>query len=183
MACHAAIYIVQPRDCSRGHSTSGEKLHARAKPSTAVIGCAVIWKSAERFCLGGSGFQGPCENLSTFVGRNICQQRHLPHLRRLKSSCVVYPVLPHGATRPAIWRAPPALSGDLQIAAYKPQIGNPESRVVTHTHNSIATNPLRRGSGENAGAPEARKNVAQPGRAGNGDNHNSEHRRCDTFRR
>jgi hypothetical protein len=31
----------------------------------------------------------------------------------------VYPALPGWATRPAIWRAPPALSHDSKIEAYK----------------------------------------------------------------
>jgi hypothetical protein len=57
-------------------------------------------------------------------------------------------------------------------------------------HKSIAAKPhpwasneKARASGwsDKARAPEARHNVAQPGRAGNGANHISEHRRCDTF--
>jgi hypothetical protein len=48
-------------------------------------------------------------------------------------------------------------------------------------HKSIATKPQCRSSNDEARAPEARHNVAQPGRVGIGANPISEHRRCDTL--
>jgi hypothetical protein len=62
--------------------------------------------------------------------------------------------------------APPALSRDSQFVAFQSQVADPESRAKTWIQKSIATMPQRQGSSEKSGAPEARKMVAQPGRAG-----------------
>jgi hypothetical protein len=97
-----------------------------------------------------------------FVIRSSSQHGHLPHLRRLKIYLGAYPVLPHWAT---IFRASSA-----------------ESRATVRILKSIPTKLQRRGSSDRARAPEARHNLAQPGRAGNGGNHDFKHRRCDTFR-
>ena len=120
--------------------------------------------------------------MRTFLGRSLCEPKHLSHLRRLKIYLALYPALPGWATRPARWRAPPALSRTSQIAAYKRQVAHPQARATTHIHRSTATESQPRGWSDKARAPEARHNLAQPGRAGNCGNHNSQHRRCDTFR-
>ena len=53
-------------------------------------------RASARIC--NVGLKSLCDNQRILLGRCISLLRHLPHLRRLVSSYVVYPVLPHWAT-------------------------------------------------------------------------------------
>ena len=117
-------------------------------------------------------FPGPkslCDNRRAFVGlslaiRGMCRTYDAWNLDMPCTQCF------RTGLRSS---APPALSCDSQIAGFKLQVAHQESRVTT------CGSQIDRAK---ARAPEARHNVAQPGRAGNRSNNNSEHHRCDTNR-
>ena len=93
MACHAAISFLQPRDCSRGLSTSGGKLHASTEHSAAVIGSALRWNK--------SGFQEAGALAPTF---SIAKPgASAPEASGLKSPSQNY--LPVGAKAPTSYIA------------------------------------------------------------------------------
>ena len=108
--------------------------------------------------------------------RAFSQQRHVPRLRRLKSFHFVFPALPHWAKLFRAYGAVLRITNQklLTTRCYRPRVIY--GRFRFH-HNKAA-------------APEARHNVAQPGRAGNASgmspavysHRNSKHRRCDTLR-
>jgi hypothetical protein len=109
------------------------------------------------------GFLGPtslCGNRITFVGRspdmvgifNFSHQRHLPHLRRLASSSVLYPALSRWAK---VFRASGAASQltnqellatscEMQIANYNCQVPN-GPRQCRSARGAPEASPARKG--------------------------------------
>ena len=127
------------------------------------------WNRAHAHLRSPHRLKNLCDNKKNFVGRIFSDHRHLPHLRRLESSYVVYPVLPHWAT---VFRASgaalllknqklPTTSCQLQAASCRAKIPNRSQQS--------------RSAGGATECSPARKGWEQWQR-------NSEHHRCDTYR-
>jgi hypothetical protein len=109
--------------------------------------------------------RSPPPKYDQFRLHSSASKEGVPDLRRSASCYAVYPALPRWAK---VFRASGAA---LRHTGYRLRVANHKSQAAT------------RGSRINrakARAPEARKSVAQPVRAGTRGNRNSEHRRCDT---